>query len=193
MERFMKKYIRWCGLFLLFLGFVPARGMEARTSLPACLPESLSNTTKAYLKLFEPIHDMQSRKTLSELYAADGVYHADAEKTSLDEMNQRGKQGLKFLIACGFDPAVDLYDEDLPAYFAKIAQPIHWLQFCSQAARLVYWFLQGKEPSETWLKRYQDHTNYLIRVLKACGAEEKKVENTEQTCCERVSIKQDKV
>lgn len=189
----MKKYMRWCGLFLLFLGFVPARGMEAPTSLPACLPERLSNTTKAYLKLFEPIHDMQSRKTLAELYAADGMYHADVEKTSSEVTNQRGKQGLKFLMACGFDPAAHLHDEELPAYLAKIAQPIHWLQFCAQAAQLVHWFLYDKEASEAWLKRYQDHTHYLIRVLKAHGAEEKKVENTDQTCCEQVSIKQDKV
>lgn len=186
----MKKCVFRFGLFLFFF---PVIHLDAMEDMSIKAEEHKRAQTAAYFQLFETVHPLQSRKTLGHVYAADGIY--DDEKESLEDINQRGKRCLDFLIQQGFDVKGELKDEAVEAVpvLEKQSTPLAWLALRAEIARETYIFLTGKEPSETWLKRYRDHTHYLMCVLQASATEKKKIETTDQTCCERTLVQQDKV
>jgi len=170
----MKKCISWSEIFLSF-SFVCYLGAMEDMSVKA--EEHKRVQTQEYLQLFEPIHPLQSRKTLGQIYAVDGIYN---DETSLQEINQRGKRCLDFLIQRGFDVNGILKDEEVAAVpvLEKQSTPLLWLALCAEVARLTHIFLTGKEPSAAWVQRYTDHTKFLMQALRdagACDAENKQI------------------
>jgi hypothetical protein len=166
-EHFMKKYVSRFGLFLFLFS---AGHLEAMEDMSIKAEEHKRVQTAAYFQLFEPIHPLQSRKTLGQIYAADGIYNDD--ETSLQEINQRGKRCLDFLIQRGFKVQDDLKDEGIEAVpvLEQQSTPLAWLKLRAKAARETYIFLMGKEPSSAWIERYVEHTKFLMQALRDAGA-----------------------